>query len=100
LVDSSASARWAAIVEQHEQSGQTIRAFAAQHGLNPQTLSWWRWKVGRTERSAQTSPFVEVSVHRPVEPTVVLAFEDYRAHIVVDQDTDLELLRKLLAVLC
>jgi transposase-like protein len=100
LVDSSASARWAAIVEQHEQSGQTIRAFAAQHGLNPQTLSWWRWKVGRTERPAQQPPFIEVAVDRPTESTVVLAFEDYRAHIVVDHDTDLELLRKLLTALC
>jgi transposase-like protein len=100
MVDGSASARWAAIVEQHEQSGQTIRAFAAQHGLNPQTLSWWRWKVGCTERPVQTPPFIEVEVERPVEPTVVLAFEDYRAHIVVDPDTDLEMLRKLLAALC
>src|SRR5688500_3223485 len=100
MVDTRAASKWASIVERQEQSGQSIGEFAAQHGLNPRTLSWWRWNLGRTERVAAPSPFVEGKLNRPVVPTVVLAFDDYRVHIVVDQETDLELLRKLLDSLC
>ena len=43
--------------------------------------------------------FVEVEVAGP-ERTVVIAFDRLNAHVVVDRDTDLELLRQVLEALC
>jgi hypothetical protein len=104
-----AAKRWTAIIDEQETSGQTIRAFAERRGLNVKTLSWWRCQLGRSrpQKRLKRSPtpdtqsFVEVNVDVPsVEGTVVIAFEHIDAHIVVDQDTDLALLRAVLGALC
>lgn len=95
-----AAARWAQIIERQEQSGQTVAAFAAQHGLNPNTISWWRWNLARSREPHDEPDFVEVPLPAPADPTVVLAFDHLNVHVVVDRDTDLQLLRDLLEALC
>jgi transposase-like protein len=100
MIDQRASSRWGSLVEQLEQSGQSLSAFAAQHGVNPRTLSWWRWNLRRSSPATEPTHLVEASAVPSLDRTVILAFDDYRAHIVVDHDTDLELLRKLLETLC
>jgi hypothetical protein len=43
--------RWAKRVQQWEQSGQTAATFAAEWGINPRTLTYWKWRLGK-ERAA------------------------------------------------
>lgn len=100
-----AAKRWTALIDQQEASGLTIRAFAEQVDVNPRTLAWWRCQLGRSKKR-KPSTFVELAVvETPTEPhasdnTVVLALDAYPAHVVVDQATDLGLLKRLLAALC
>ena len=101
--------RWNEIIDQHEASGLSIRAFAPRKGVNPRTLAWWRSRLGRgASRNQQTSRvFQELVVrgepdeNRVVEEkTVVLVLDELHAHVVVDSQTDLPLLRRLLVALC
>jgi hypothetical protein len=81
-------------VDRWGRSGETCVAFASAHGLNPSTLSWWRWKL-----SLSTSPFLEVVV---VEPEPVPDFEvavgDVRVRVPLGFDA--AELRRLVAALC
>jgi transposase len=40
-----AASEWAQLVEQWKRSGLTARDFAAQAGINPRTLTWWKWRL-------------------------------------------------------
>lgn len=44
---------WARVVREWKRSGQTAAKFAAPHGIAPQTLVWWRWRLARVERKAK-----------------------------------------------
>jgi hypothetical protein len=37
---------WARLVRKWQRSGQSARAFGAAHGVNPRTLTWWKWRLG------------------------------------------------------
>ena len=101
-----AAQRWTAIIDEQEASGQTIRAFAADRGLNISTLSWWRCHLGRSRarkagKRDQPVAFDEVAIaDEQNRGTVVLAFDRLHAHVVIDDDTDLALLRDVLDALC
>jgi len=107
-----AAKRWSAIIDEHEASGQTIGVFAEARGVNAKTLAWWRSRLGRSRKASSTAArkqgppaavrfdAVTVSSHEPSEGTVVIAFDDLPAHIVVDHDTDLTLLRRVLEAAC
>ena len=101
-----AARRWTAIIDEQEASGQTIRAFAEDRGLNVSTLSWWRCHLGRSRarkagKRDQPVTFDEVAIAGDKKQgTVVLAFDQLDAHVVIDQDTDLTLLRDVLDALC
>ena len=58
--------RWARLVAALEQSNLTATAFAAQHNVNPSTLSWWR---SRLRGTLQTRAFVEVELPCGIAPT-------------------------------
>ena len=63
---SPAAARWSQIVDRSHRSPLTIREFARREGVNPKTLSWWRWKLkGHPEGSSR---FVELEVVSPEPP--------------------------------
>lgn len=36
---------WEQLVREQEDSSLSVRAFAFERGVNPSTLSWWRWRV-------------------------------------------------------
>src|SRR5262245_3406197 len=111
MVHAPAATRWAKIIDQQEASGQTLRAFAVENDLNPATLAWWRSRLGRgqprrkTESAQNQAVFDEVKVEStPLTPsdqgTVVIGLERINAHVVVDGETDLSLLRLVLDALC
>ena len=52
---------WARLIREWKRSGQTAAQFASTHGLRPQTLMWWRWRLGRSVRKA-TKPAAPRSV--------------------------------------
>lgn len=58
---SPAALRWATIIESQERSGQTVRQFARDQGLNPNTLAWWRSRLKRPDAVGQPG-FMEFSV--------------------------------------
>lgn len=37
---------WARLVRKWQRSGQSARAFGEAHGVNPHTLTWWKWRLG------------------------------------------------------
>lgn len=56
---------WRAEVEEFERSGLSVAEFAAERGLSPRTLAWWRWRLRREDESPPIVPepvFVPVSV--------------------------------------
>ena len=114
MAQSPADARWSRIIERHETSGQSIQEFAAANDLNPRTLVWRRWQLRRRPaRDAGAGGFVELEHEagpgsQPREPEaepgdgsrVVLALDGYEARFVIDERTDLSLLRRVLGALC
>ena len=42
------------LLEEHAQSGLTLKSFAESKGLNAQRLGWWRKKFTRERRAAKT----------------------------------------------
>ena len=99
MQDTPAARRWRVLLAEHAASGLTNRAFAAKKNVNPRTLSWWRSQLKKMDADKQlpaTVPrFAEVVVQEP-RGTVVLALDRVDAHLVVDHDTDLALLRRVL----
>lgn len=100
-----AAQRWTRIIDQQEASGLTIRAFAETVGVNPRTLAWWRWELGRTQAKKpepSALAFVEVALEpeadRDAAP-LVIELDGCDAHIRVDARTDLRLLRRVLEAL-
>jgi len=108
----TAENRWSKVIDLQEKSGLTTREFARAHQINPNTLSWWRWALGRTRTTKNRSAFVEVKISEP-RPS----FSDERAAVTgaagleislnhleatlrVSPATDLQLLRNVLEVLC
>lgn len=92
-----ATRRWTGIINQHERSGLTIREFAQANQLNANTLAWWRTRLGVARRR---TTFVEVTVEDVDDPVVNVVLDQYDARVAVDRDTDLQLLRDILAALC
>ena len=106
MARTQAATRWSRLIDQHESSGLTIGAFAKKHGLNAHSLAKWRSRLGRTRPYKPRSTFVELKLAEPAaaevteDPTVVLALDGYAAHVVVDNATDLTLLKRMLKTLC
>lgn len=95
-----AARRWRALVDAQTASGLSTKVFAAQRNLNPSTLSWWRSRLKREDpapslRTVPATVFTEIVVAEP-DRTVVLAFDHLAARVVVNHDTDLALLRRVL----
>ena len=97
-MQSTAARRWAALIDQAERSNLSNREFAARAGVNPNTLAWWKWRLGSTRRTAATR-FIEVVEHEPIASTLSVELgED--VVITVDDHTDLALLRRVVDALC
>lgn len=53
---------WAATIATQPQSGLTNAAFAAKHGVHPDTVRWWRQKLSRPPAPDQPLAMVRVRV--------------------------------------
>jgi hypothetical protein len=62
-----ARATWAKRVERWSASGLSAIEFAAEIGVNARTLTYWKWKLGRTE--SRRAEFVEVVPTSEVAPS-------------------------------
>jgi hypothetical protein len=104
---------WAERITRWQRSGLTAARFAAREGINPRTLSFWKWKLGQAiARSARDEPrpphrdgavgFVEVVRAAaisagPMPPLEVVLPGGTRIHVAPGFDGTT--LRALLAVL-
>jgi transposase-like protein len=114
---------WTKRVERWKDSGLSARDFASEMGINPQTLSYWRWKLGKnagkTPARRKRSGFVEVvadaagselpartdpqlmsepsMAEQPPEPLEIVLRDELR--IRVPAHFDPEALRRVLATL-
>lgn len=52
-------AQWAELIRRWTSSGLSRAEFATRTGVDPRTLSWWRWRLGAVEvESAAPAPSV------------------------------------------
>ncbi len=65
--------RWREHVEQWISSGLTAAEYGDQAGVNPRTLSYWKWRLGRESRGSTTSTSVATFVE--VRPREAAHFE-------------------------
>lgn len=94
MPSTTAEERWSRVVARCESSGLSVRAFAAQEGINPNTLTWWRSHFRRSE-----ARFVEVAL--PPRPTpLALELVNLGVRIEVPVGTDLSWLRSVVGALC
>lgn len=92
-----ATKRWTALIAELEDSDLSIRRFAQAHGVNPRTLTWWKWRLRKDEEERQLDgDFFELV---PREATTGLELMVGAATIAVEQDTDLGLLRRVVEAL-
>ena len=54
------ASEWQGIVAEQRASGQTIREFASERGVNHNTLAWWRARLVGGRPPVPTPTFVEV----------------------------------------
>lgn len=102
----AAEIRWSALVAAQLRSGEPIAAWCAARGLNPRTLSWWKWRLAQTDHGEAGSAFVELVIADPprepqANPTgLALTLANWPATLHVAPTTDLVLLRRVLEALC
>ena len=63
------AARWAAVVSRWQRSGLTRVEFARLEGVNANTLSWWKWKLGADQRVEPIASPATTAVHFVELPT-------------------------------
>ncbi len=101
MPETPASRRWRAIIAEQLASGQSVRSFAEAHDLRPGTLTWWKGRIRNLDREAPQSSgphFTALSVADPVA-NAVLRLNQFEAHVIIEPDTDLVLVRRVLEAL-
>lgn len=89
--------KWTKRVEEWKRSGLPVERFAARAGINPKSLSWWRWQLAskRQRRSrvrraaAPITPltFVEVKGSESVGGLEVILSSGVCVRVPVDFDS-------------
>lgn len=61
---------WAKRIERLRDSGLTLKEFAAEAGVNAQTLAWWRYRLRADAKKARGRPLAPTRrpPTRPAEP--------------------------------
>lgn len=101
---------WEARVRRLRESDLTVAEFAAELGVNPSTLTYWKWRLGKEAREskARVSParkaptFVEVKPEGPTRASSVERIEIMVAGglvIRVPDGFEPETLRRVVAAL-
>ena len=95
---------WAKRVERWRDSGLTAAQFGAETGVNPRTLTYWKWVLSKESRDEKTaapavpsSAFVEVRT-APSSAAFELALANGR-RLQIPAAFDASTLERLLAVL-
>lgn len=103
---------WAKRVERWQDSKLTAKEFAEEIGVNPRTLSHWKWMLGRQSQSAAkrtkkkskrrkqvpTTTFREINVTPLVATAAIEVVLDERKVVRVAGAFDEEVLRRVLDV--
>ena len=90
---------WRRLVGEWVASGASATEFAAEHGLHPTTLTWWRWRFRRDADAHRALSFVEVVLDPPAATEFVVELGD-AVRVRVPAGFDAAELRRLVAVLC
>jgi hypothetical protein len=94
---------WAARVTRWKDSGRTAKEFAAEIGVRPDTLKWWKWRLGsersktaltrrpaqvlaKAKRSLSALTFVEMTAAVAPEPLEVVLPSTVRVRVPVGFD--------------
>jgi hypothetical protein len=106
MSDSPTASRWRVLVEAHAACGLPIREFARQRDVNASSLSWWCSRLRQTSAGTPQAPaeaasnFGELTVSAAVpRDRLILTLDRVKVSVVVDQQTDLALLRLVLEAL-
>lgn len=103
---------WRKRVAAWQRSGLTCNAFAETQGINPSTLTWWKWRLGSDHDPARDPQpplalhFVELAPEPAARPAAAPKTPQ-RIEIVLDEglcvrlpdDFDADALRRLLELL-
>ena len=89
-----AARKWRPIVQRARASGLSLRAYAQQNGFNPNTLAWWSSRLGHDPRPTEPA-FLELVPAAPPPLTLLVG----PARVLVDERTDLGLLRRVVEAL-
>jgi len=60
---SEKATHWKSLIEQHQQSGLSIKAFCCQQQINLNTFHYWRKKFSASNRSKEQPIFVPLNHH-------------------------------------
>jgi transposase-like protein len=78
-------AQWTRLVRQWKTSGQSAKAFAAGHGVNPSTLYWWSRHLNPVAEKRVS--FVPVEVAQVASSSLIaLELAGVRMHVPVGTD--------------
>jgi|ETNmetMinimDraft_25_1059894.scaffolds.fasta_scaffold64603_1 hypothetical protein len=94
MQETPATRRWRKVVEEQVDSGLSVRAFAESRNVKHSTLAWWKSQLKKRDCETTAPRFTALTVVEPAG-TVVLVLDDHKAHVVVDYQTDLGLLRRV-----
>ena len=100
---------WEPRVRRLGESDLTVKEFAAELGINPGTLSYWKWRLGKEVRNEKPRPKRKVKAPTFVEVTAVAARAaarepielvlDGRVVVRVPDDFEAATLRRIVAAL-
>lgn len=91
---------WALLVAEWRASGKPRKTFAAERGVNANTLGWWTVELARREREG-AARFVEVVVaDEKVAPVLVVEVVGRGVNVHVPVGFDAHELRRLVGALC
>lgn len=104
---------WAKRVERWQASDLTAKEFAAEIGVNPRTLSHWKWMLSKGGASTSRRPtkskkdrstpevvsFTELAIQAPPRASSIEVVVDARRVVRVDSSFDADALARVLDVL-
>ena len=94
---------WAKRVERWKDSGLRAAEFAAEIGVTPSALSWWKWRLSKEGETQEASPrrrrrakkvgispvtFVEMSSPSAADPIEIVFPSGVRVRVPTGADTD------------
>lgn len=83
---------WTKRVERWKESGLTAKEFAAELGINPRSLSWWRWQLSKSEaapptakpRRRRSSRSTSTVLAKPATSISPMTFVELTAPVITD----------------